>query len=199
LASKEAMRTVNLNLIKALAHPSRVHALHILNQRAASPTELAPEVGTSVSRMAYHIRELEKFGCVELVRTTPRRGAIEHFYRALERASFSDGEWAQIPRSIRKGIVSMELRTTGKLLSDSLEAGNFEHRTNRHQSLFEEVVDEQAWDESMALLSETMEKLIEIQVASNERRIGDEAPGIPMAISLIGFETTGKPRPGPKA
>ena len=188
MAARSAVQTLNMNLIKALAHPFRVHALHILNQRAASPAQLAVEIGTTTGKMAYHVRELEKFGCVELVGTAPSRGATEHFYRALEQAAFSDAEWAQIPLSIRRDIAAMELRATGKLLSDSLASGAFEGRVNRHQSLFEEQVDEQAWDESMRLLSETTEGLVEIFSASRERRAGGEEPGISMAVSLIGFQ-----------
>ena len=32
--------------------------------------------------MAYHVKILEETGAIELVRTAPVRGALEHFYRA---------------------------------------------------------------------------------------------------------------------
>jgi DNA-binding transcriptional ArsR family regulator len=176
------------DIIKALAHPSRVHALHILNQRTASPKELAHEVGTSVGKMAYHVRELDKAGYIELVSTVPRRGATEHFYRAVKPAVFSDEEWAQIPEPVRANIVGMELAATGKLISEAMKSGSFEQRSNRHHSLHEGVVDEQGWEEAMELLKETMERLGEIQATSIERRLKSEEPGIPLAVSLIGFE-----------
>ena len=34
-------------LVKALSHPHRLHALKILNERTASPIQLAPIVGTT--------------------------------------------------------------------------------------------------------------------------------------------------------
>jgi DNA-binding transcriptional ArsR family regulator len=188
VTSKTAPRALKQDIIKALAHPSRVHALHILNQRVASPKELANEVGTSVGKMAYHVRELDKAGYIELVSTEPRRGATEHFYRAIKRAVFSDEEWAQVPEPVRNSIVGMELGATGKLISESIRSGSFERRDNRHHSLHEGMVDEQGWDEAMALLEETMEKLSEIQAVSAERRIESEEAGIPIAVSLIGFE-----------
>jgi predicted ArsR family transcriptional regulator len=181
---------INQDALKALAHPSRAHALHILNQRTASPKELAQEVGTSVGKMAYHVRELNKSGYIELVSTAPRRGATEHFYRAIKRAVFSDAEWAQVPEQVRAGIVGKQMEATGALLSNALESGSFERRDNRHHSLYEGLVDEQGWDEAMGLLEETMERLNEIQATSAERRMGGEEPGIPMAVSLIGFETS---------
>ena len=176
------------DIIKALAHPSRVHALHILNQRVASPKELANEVGTSVGKMAYHVRELHKAGYIELVSTAPRRGATEHFYRAVKRAVFSDQEWAQVPEQVRASIVGMELSATGKLISESIQSGSFERRDNRHHSLHEALVDEQGWNEAMTLLEQTMEKLSEIQATSAERRLENDEPGIPIAVSMVGFE-----------
>lgn len=180
---------INQDALKALAHPSRAHALHVLNQRTASPKELAHEVGTSVGKMAYHVRELHKAGYIELVKTVPRRGATEHFYRAIKRAVFSDAEWAQVPEQVRAGIVGKQMEATGALLSEALESGSFERRDNRHHSLHEGVVDEQGWDETMTLLEETMERLNEIQAVSAERRLDNKEPGVPIAVSLIGFET----------
>jgi DNA-binding transcriptional ArsR family regulator len=179
---------INQDALKALAHPARAHALHVLNQRTASPKELAAEVGTSVGKMAYHVRELHKAGYIELVKTVPRRGATEHFYRAIKRAAFSNEEWAQIPEPVKQGIVGQQLRVTGDLLTQALESGSFERRGNRHHSLSEGLVDEQGWEETMTLLKETMEQLDEIRATSAERRLESDEPAIPMAVSLIGFE-----------
>jgi hypothetical protein len=35
--------------------------------------------------VSYHVRILARLGLIELVRTTPRRGAVEHHYRSLPR------------------------------------------------------------------------------------------------------------------
>jgi DNA-binding transcriptional ArsR family regulator len=78
--SKEA--SVDPRLIKALGHPVRVRALAILNERVASPSELAEELGEALGNVAYHVKVLEENGAIELVRTAPVRGALEHFYRA---------------------------------------------------------------------------------------------------------------------
>lgn len=78
--SKEA--TLDRRLIKALGHPVRVRALEVLNARVASPSELAKELGEPLGNVAYHIKILEENDAIELVRTAPVRGALEHFYRA---------------------------------------------------------------------------------------------------------------------
>lgn len=84
--SKEA--TLDPRLIKALGHPVRVRALEVLNTRVASPSELAKELGEPLGNVAYHVKILEENDAIELVRTAPVRGALEHFYRAKVRPWF---------------------------------------------------------------------------------------------------------------
>src|SRR3954451_17343796 len=67
-------------IAKALAHPLRARILQRLGERVASPGELAVELGASVGVVSYHVRMLRDYDCVELVRTEPRRGALQHFY-----------------------------------------------------------------------------------------------------------------------
>ena len=72
-----------------MAHPLRYELLLKLNGRTASPNELSKEVDASVGTVSYHIRLLEQMGFAELVDEKLRRGAVEHFYRATQRAWFS--------------------------------------------------------------------------------------------------------------
>src|SRR4051794_26572029 len=80
-----------------LAHPLRVRILEVLNQRDMSPVEFcrdgfAPE-SMEVSHVAYHFRELAEYGALAVVERNPRRGSVEHVYRGLGRAYFSDLQW----------------------------------------------------------------------------------------------------------
>jgi DNA-binding transcriptional ArsR family regulator len=103
---------INIDLVKALAHPARFHALDILNKRVASPKELAAEVGIEVGLMSYHVTALKKKGFIELVDTAQRRGATEHYYRATKRALFSDEEWPKVPANMRESIVGEQVERT---------------------------------------------------------------------------------------
>src|SRR5690349_20329496 len=73
-------------LMKALSHPLRVQVLDLLNSREWSPRELEAELGEGLSQVSYHVKVLKDFELIEMTRTEPRRGAVEHFYRAIERA-----------------------------------------------------------------------------------------------------------------
>ncbi len=96
--NKKQQDGVEQLVAKAFAHPLRVQILIILNERVASPNLLAQELDQSLNLVAYHVRVLEKYDCIELVDTKQRRGATEHFYRATRRQFLSDKEWSRLPR-----------------------------------------------------------------------------------------------------
>jgi DNA-binding transcriptional ArsR family regulator len=71
---------IDQELVKALSHPIRVEILAALQGRVASPSELSQEMDENLGVISYHANTLVKCGCLELVRTEPRRGAVEHFF-----------------------------------------------------------------------------------------------------------------------
>jgi DNA-binding transcriptional ArsR family regulator len=77
---------VDVRVVKALNHPTRVSILALLRRRElVSPVEVATELGLPLGTVGYHVRRLEQLGFIELAKQTRRRGAIEHHYRARPR------------------------------------------------------------------------------------------------------------------
>jgi DNA-binding MarR family transcriptional regulator len=71
-------------LARARTHPTQIGVLELLtidNGRAMSPREMALELQEELGNVSYHTTQLAKSGLLELAATTPRRGAVEHFYR----------------------------------------------------------------------------------------------------------------------
>ena len=99
----------------------------MLDGRIASPNELARELELPLGRVSYHIRLLNDLGAIELVRTEPRRGALEHFYRAVTTVWFSEGDWAKLPRSARRGILGQNLQQIFTDVTAAADSGGFEH------------------------------------------------------------------------
>jgi len=187
-AVKKAPRSVD-ELMRTFAHPYRPHILHVLSKQSiASPKEMAFAMKVDVNKLSYHVRELAKLGYLELVRTEQRRGATEHFYRATERAFFDDDEWVRLPLPVRKGITGQMLLATGAAVSTAVAAGTFEGRPDRHHTLLEYDVDETGWKETVEILADAEEKLIEAKAASAERLLKDQDQRIPVAVSMLGFE-----------
>ena len=137
---------------KAFAHPLRVEILIILNERVASPNLLAQELGQSLNLVAYHVRVLEKYDCIELVDTKQRRGATEHFYRATRRQFLSDAEWSRMPEILRPAISGAMLRSVFQDIEEAVRSGTLDEVEDRHLSRTPMVVDKQGWDDVASLL-----------------------------------------------
>jgi DNA-binding transcriptional ArsR family regulator len=74
---------------RALAHPLRAAILKALEDREASPVELAKGMQQSLPNVGYHVRELHKLGALALVRERHVRGAVEHTYTATVRITLN--------------------------------------------------------------------------------------------------------------
>src|SRR5882672_1401727 len=165
----EQRHGIDQRLVKAMSHPHRLHALKILNERTASPIQLAPMVGTTVGRIAYHVRELERLDCIELVETRPVRGATEHFYRATARAFFDAEDWAQLPLSVRNSLSGVMMTEIWNVIGSAMTAGTFDARDDRHVSWTPMVVDDEGWQELQGILARTLDEVIEVQAQSASR------------------------------
>lgn len=177
---------------KAFAHPLRVQILIILNERVASPNILAQELEQSLNLVAYHVRVLEKYDCVELVDTKQRRGATEHFYRATRRQFLSDDEWARLPKSLRPGMFGAVLKSVFEDLEAASEAGTLDDEM--HLSRTPMVVDQQGWTDASEALKQTLDRLLEIQGEASERLANSGEKSILAKAHMMHFRSpNGKP------
>ena len=109
-------------LAKALAHPTRRRILQIVSDRVASPREIAVELDQPIGRVSHHVRWLAARDYVELVDTQPRRGALEHFYRATVRPIVSDEAWSRLSPQRRRFAVSETLSHLERLVREGRAA-----------------------------------------------------------------------------
>jgi DNA-binding transcriptional ArsR family regulator len=179
---------VDQRLVKALAHPLRVEILTILNERMASPNELSKELEEGLSQVSYHVKVLKDFECIEMVKTEPRRGAVEHYYRATERAFLTDRDWKALPDSVKPGVSSSAIQMIVSDVVGALAGGAFDARDDRHISWTPGVVDEQGWTESVDLIADTLESLIKIHADSAKRLAKSGEEGIPATAVLMNYE-----------
>ena len=176
--------------MKALAHPLRIRMLTVLNQRVASPSELAGELDEPIGNVSYHMRTLADLGMVELVRTEPRRGAVEHYYKAIERPHLAAQDWATLPASVRRSFSD----TTGRAVLDdftgAVKSGGFEREGARLNHL-ELKLDQKGWDELGKVLDDAAQR-IDKSAAKAKNRKGDEK--FNGAAVLMLFESPGRKR-----
>jgi DNA-binding transcriptional ArsR family regulator len=186
---------LNSNIVKAMSHPLRLRILARLNEGVASPNEMAKEFGESLPLVSYHVRILRELNCIELVKTTPRRGAIEHHYRALTRAFLDEKSWAQIPESARRAVSSAGLEKGLDDVREAMAANTFDERLDRHQTYSPLLLDEQAWVELNAKLMDVLDWALEEQ-SSAAVRIRDEGAK-DMRARLLMLTYTGAPPRAP--
>lgn len=176
-------------LLKALAHPVRARALTVLNQKVASPSELAAEQGEAVGYVAYHVRVLHELGLIELVETRQVRGATEHFYRGTVKPYLGDDFWGRLPADARNGISVVGLNVLNMAIREAFEAETFDARTDRHLSNLTVDLDEAGWREAQALLNSCLEGLMRLSAERAER---NGKSTIRATFGLLGFESPSK-------
>jgi DNA-binding transcriptional ArsR family regulator len=188
-----ARRTLDLvdpRLAKALSHPMRARILTILNERVASPNEISEMIDERLPNVSYHVRALLDLGCIELVSTAQRRGAIEHYYRAIVRPFFSDRDWKKLPRSGRQAISDVGLQMIWEDVSDAIKQGTFETRSDRHLSRSPLQLDETGWKELSQLLAGVLDEAASIEARSAERiKQARDDDGVPTRLVIMQFES----------
>ena len=187
--ARSSLDLVDPRIAKALSHPMRARILAILNERVASPNEIAEVIEERLPNVSYHVRALLDLGCIELVDTAQRRGAIEHYYRAVVRPFFSESDWKRIPRSGRQAISDTLLNVIWEDVSGAIEAGAFDSRPDRSLTHNPIVVDEQGWSELAELMARTLRDVEKIESQSARRLKKSDETGVPTSVVLMQFET----------
>jgi DNA-binding transcriptional ArsR family regulator len=186
------------NIVKALSHPLRMRILTRLNEGVASPNEMAKEFDESLPLVSYHVRILRELECIELVRTTPRRGAIEHHYRALTRPFLDEEDWAQLPSSARRAVSNTVLTKALGDVREAVRTGTFDDRTDRHLSYAALLLDEQGWRVLNERMAELLEWAIEEQ-ANCAGRLQDDGSGGPEVRARLTMMSYPAPPPRSEA
>ncbi|MGH2948705.1 MAG: helix-turn-helix domain-containing protein [Solirubrobacteraceae bacterium] len=153
-----------------LTHPLRPRILELLVVRGeASPNEMAAELAVPIGTISYHTRLLRDLGWIELVRTEPRRGAVEHFYRPVVRPLVEDAQWERLPVAVRRRLAGMTVGQVLQAAAAAAEAGGFDLQ-GAHVDRLPLELDEDGWRELSELLVGVMKEAMRIQERSNARR-----------------------------
>jgi hypothetical protein len=141
-----------------------------------------------LGNIAYHTRVLEKCGCVELVRTEQRRGAVEHYFRATPRSYIGHQDWRRVPCSVRPLVSGTSADSFINRFVAALEAGTIDDRDDTTLSWMSMAVDELGWAQASEVLDEALTRLQTVHEQSRQRlaMTGQEATS--MIVGLAGFE-----------
>jgi DNA-binding transcriptional ArsR family regulator len=173
--------------VKALAHPLRIRLLAMLEEQSASPVQLAAKVDASLGTVAYHVRTLFNLGLIELVGTRQRRGATEHYYRALEHPRFTDEAWDQLEPIAKQRLLSAMLRQIGDYANRSAAAGGFD-RADAHITRTALKLDMRGWSELAAATKRWLEEVAQIEQEAHQRLLAEDEAGADVGLVIMLFE-----------
>ncbi len=179
----------NDRLIKAIAHPLRHRVLVVLSEGVASPKAVADRLGEPLGRVSHHVRVLAELEAIELVGTEPRRGAVEHFYRAVIRPWFDDDAWSRLPLASRRAIFGQNLNRLMDDVAAAARGTGFDHG-QAHVSYTVLTLDDDGMTAMADLLAETLERALVIQAEVQQRLAGEPAP-LRTELGVLHFEPAG--------
>src|SRR3954452_13417077 len=186
--TRSAAETSEARIAKALAHPLRAQILKRLGERVASPGELASELGAPLGVVAYHVRMLRDYDCVELVRTEPRRGALQHYYKATARPNLDETQWRTLPSGLRRELAGETIAELVNDLGSAADAGKLDDpdvvltRTPLE-------LDEKGFKKLNKLMAKTLDQALAIAQESSARRTeGANSEVFPTELGLLHFK-----------
>jgi DNA-binding transcriptional ArsR family regulator len=188
--SRSASGPPDARVIKAIGHPLRWQMLEALNEGESSPAQLARRFDEPVNLVAYHMRILLEAGAVELVRTEPRRGSTEHYYRAIMRPFFSDQEWPRLSVETRRAVLDVEVKRIVRDVRAAADRNGLDH-PKAHVSWTPLDLDQEGFDEVAELLGQVLEDLAEIQARAAGRQAEKHAKRpapLSTEVAILHFE-----------
>jgi DNA-binding transcriptional ArsR family regulator len=176
----------------------RTRILGLLDDRVASPRQLSDELDAPLQNVSYHVRELAKLGLIKLVRTTQRRGAIEHHYKAVAAPHVSDEAWSELPPIVRHRMTAAGLSEIFKHVNDAAVGGGFT-ADDAHLSRTQLVLDAKGRKALTKELDATLARVDRIEEQARKRLGNDHASEQRMTLVILRFDEVAVPDDGNKA
>lgn len=187
-SKKQDPASISLRMARAYANPVRARALMILGARVASPSEIAEQIGETLGKVSYHIRELRDAGLIELVETDSSRGGVQHFYKATQLPIVDVEGMASQDRAERAVSSSVVLNLMVSDVAAAVEAGTLDSMPEQILVRYHAVVDQQGMEELSDLYTSTMYRAIELHKEAIARMRDSEEAGFPVAMHTLVFE-----------
>jgi DNA-binding transcriptional ArsR family regulator len=189
MSTKAALLRAQDKHHKAWAHPvRRAIMLYLTEHEVAAPVEIAEALDIEKSTVSYHMRKLEAFDRVELVRTEPRRGSTKHYYRATARHLVETEDWDDLDPGIKAALLPEFMQPIIDDFTKAAEAGlgSDEHfHISRTPVL---SIDREGFLAMLDAYEKLRLELADIQATAGERMERTGADPISVSASLICLE-----------
>jgi DNA-binding transcriptional ArsR family regulator len=118
----------SVDQLRSLALPIRQRILNELAERPMTTKQVALKLGQPVTRLYHHVDALAEAGLIKLVRSTPKRGTIERFYRAVASSFRADESCfgGQLPQDERLATLLELLDSARNTVLEASQTGTDE-------------------------------------------------------------------------
>jgi DNA-binding transcriptional ArsR family regulator len=188
---------VDLRLVKGLDHPLRQHILIATVAGEVSPNELSKALGEGLSQVSYHVKVLRDDcdGMIEETRTEPRRGAVEHYYRASAKTLFPAKAWRRLKKGLRAVVGAGQASDLFNDLAEALKAGKLQG-AHDHIVRTPLILDAEG-KRNVKAIAERATKEVEDEQRATAKRMkkanGDGGKTTGYTFALLAFEAAWEP------
>jgi DNA-binding transcriptional ArsR family regulator len=188
---------VDRRLVKALDHVLRQHILLAAVAGEVSPNELSKALDEGLSQVSYHVKVLRDDcdGMIEETRTVPRRGAVEHYYRASAKTLFPAKAWRRLRKGLRAVVGAGQASDLFNDLAEALKAGKLQ---GAHDHIIRTplVLDAEG-QRNVRAIAERATKEVENEQRATAKRMekadGDGGKATGYTFALLAFEAAWEP------
>jgi hypothetical protein len=159
----------------------------VLAERVASPVQICKILEVPINDVAYHVDVLRKAGLIELVEEIPRRGAIEHRWRAIERPDFGPADIAAWSEAEKLANATSICQMAFADIVRALDGKTFASRDDHWVARLAGRVDEAGYEEVSAGCAELLETFYRAEERTKNRVASGETPTTMSVSGLAAF------------
>ncbi len=176
---------IDRRFVELASNPVGVRVLELMAGRAASPKEIATELGLSPATAHEQIKELQRLGLIELAGRRGNGSEVEDAYRAIALPFWSNEDMAQLSLQERQQLGAWIAQMIGSDVIEALKAGTFNTRPDTHTSRTRFVVDAQGWRDLNRIQDEALDASFAVQAASAERLAESGEEGVHVMGAML--------------
>jgi DNA-binding transcriptional ArsR family regulator len=178
-----------MQVVRALANPTRIRLLEAIADEPADARQLGALVGEAPGVVSYHLRVLRATGCVRMAKADIARPAEGCEYelaptatptRRLARPRLPHSGPGHPPASLVQSVLERGAPARGENLF-----GERKHQLGCTSI----VLDKRGWQEVAAAVGEAMDRVWTAQEKSRERLAEEDAEGIEATVAVAAFES----------
>ena len=190
---KDSPMPFPLRVSKVFADPVCLKIVAELNLREMSAPQFHDEFGgASLGSVRRRFKMLTEIGWLRRTDEKTggrRRGATEHFYRATGPAIFDNSAWSDVPDAIKATYSWRTFDQLSEQVTEAIEAGTFEARTDNHLSWSLLRLDQSGWEKVAAAVDDLFAFIFEEQESAKLRLADSGETPITTTVALAAFES----------